>query len=40
MIINKVEFSRKDKNMQVNNKYKPKPNFEIVFLKLKLEEEL
>ena len=38
MIINKVEFSRKDKNMELNNKSKPKPKFEIVILKL--EEEL
>ena len=37
MIINKVEFSRKDKNMQLNNKSKSKPNFEIVILKLELE---
>ena len=37
MIINKVEFPRKDKNMQVNNKSKPKPNSEIVILKLELE---
>ena len=37
MIINKVEFSRKNKNMQLNNKFKPKPNSEIVILKLELE---
>ena len=29
MIIDKVEFPRKDKNMQLNNKSKPKPKFEI-----------
>ena len=37
MIINKVEFSRKDKNMQLTNKSKPKPNSKIVILKHELE---
>ena len=37
MIINKIKFPRKDKKMKLNNKSKPKPNSEIVFLKLELE---
>ena len=37
MIINKVEFPKKDKNMQLTNQSKPKPNSEIVILKLELE---